>query len=160
MTMSSKTAMQDDPIEKMRKAFDDAKTKAELKEFVLKHEETRLENDWQKFINAVINPAFARVKIEFCDKFKLKLQDLEEQPTNPGFKVQDFHDTEFQFWIELRGRFPKLQARRKYGKTPGAVHVPADLFNSKPNLDLTDVTEDDVVCAIVRAYQHSVRNFQ
>ena len=148
-----------DPIEKMRKAFTDAQEKAELREFAQKCEDARLEKDWQKFIKTVVQPAFARVKNEFCDKQNLKLLDLEEPLDNPGFKVLDFQNTEFQFWIELRGRLPKPQARRKYGKTPGSVHVPANLFISKPNFDLTDVTEDDVVRVIVNAYEHSVKNF-
>lgn len=148
-----------DPITKMQKAFEDAQAKAELKEFAQKYNEARLESDWKKFIKTVIQPAFARIKSKFCDKEKLKVLDLEELPAYPGFKVQDFPNTEFWFWIELRGRLPKPQARRKYGKTPGSVHVPANLFISKPNFDLTDVTEDDVVRVIANAYQHSVKNF-
>lgn len=149
-----------DPIRKMRKAFEDVQTRSELREFAQKCEGARLEKDWQKFIKTVVQPAFARVKSEFGDKQKLEILDLEESPTNPGFKVQDFQNTEFQFWIEMRGRLPKPQARRKFGKTPGSVHVPANFFISKPNFDLADVTEDDVVRVIVNAYQKSVKNFQ
>jgi hypothetical protein len=156
---SNSIAMQD-PFEKMRKAFEDAQAKAELREFVQKCEDARLEKDWQKFIKTVVQPAFSRVKKEFCDKRNLKLLESEELLGNPGFKVQDFQNTEFLFCIKLQGRFPKPQAWRKFGKLPGAFRVTAQFFIAKPNFDLTDVTEDDVVRAVVNAYQKSVQNFQ
>jgi hypothetical protein len=149
-----------DPFEKMRKAFEDAQTKAELREFAQKCEDVRLEKDWQKFIETVVRPAFDRVKSEFCDKLKLKLLDLEEFPNNPGFKVLDFQNTEFWFGIKLLGRLPKPQAWRHFGKSTGAISIPANFFISKPNFDLADVTEDDVIRAIVNAYQKSVQNFR
>jgi hypothetical protein len=156
----SQTSPMQDPIEKMRKAFEDAQTKAELREFAQKCEDARLEKDWQKFIKTVVQPAFARVKKEFCDEKNLKMLDLKEFPNNPGFKVLDFQDTEFWFGIKLLGRLPKPQAWRHFGKSTGAMSIPANFFISKPNFDLADVSEHDVVHPIVTAYQKSIKNFQ
>lgn len=143
----------EDPIEKMRKALEKAQTMSQLKRFAQKSEESRFEQDMNAFATKAVRPAFDKVK---RDVFKEKLTQLPERPGDLGFKVADFPDIEFWFWIEIRGGLPSPQARRKYGKTPGAVVVATHSLCAKPNFALADVTEEDVVRAIADAYASSL----
>ena len=142
-----------DPIDNLRKAFDEAQTMAELREFARRSEESLLEEEWKAFVKKAVCPAFDRVKREV---FRDKLEELVERPADPGFKVQDLSGTEFWFWIELRGRLPEPKARRKYGKSPGVLVVATQSMSSKPKFELKDVTEGDIVHVIAQAYKKSL----
>lgn len=152
------------PIDKMRKAFENKQAIVGLKKFAEKCELDHLEKDWQKFISTSVKPAFAKVELEFFRKRNIAVLDLPEQPGNPGFKVRDlpnseFPNTEFQFWIQLQGRLPMPHALRIIEKTSGALVVATHSLSSKPNFTLTDVSENDVVSTIVDAYEKSRQSF-
>src|SRR6267142_2198069 len=117
----------EDPIDKMRKAFEEAQAMASLTQFAQKSEEAILEEDWKEFVNKVVQPAFEKVESGFFREKHLNVLELKEQPADAGFKVQDFPNAEFWFWIRLRGRRPEAQARRNYGKSPGGDVVLAPL---------------------------------
>lgn len=142
-----------DPINKLRKAFEETQTKARLEEFAQRCEESLLEEDWKAFLKKSVCPAFDKVKREI---FGDKLKELVERPADPGFKVHDLSGTEFWFWIELRGRLPEPKARRKYGKAPGVLVVATQSLSSKSKFELKDVTDGDVVAVIAQAYANSL----
>src|ERR1041385_261397 len=129
----------DDPIERMRKAFEEVKALVELDRFARKSEEDRLERDWNDFVNRAVRPAFDEVREQF---FGAMFGELEEKSGNAGFSAQDFPNTEFWFWIELRGRKPLAQARRRYGKSTGARVIPTKFFGSNSDLDIADVNKE------------------
>ena len=54
----------------------------------------------------------------------------------------------------IRKNPPK--ARRKYGKSPGALVVATQSKSSKPKFELKDVTEGDIVSVIAQAYKNSL----
>ena len=147
------------PIDKMRKAFENKQAIACLKKFAEKCEQDHLEKDWQKFISTSVKPAFAKVELEFFRKENIAALDLPEQPGKPGFKVRDLPNSEFWFWIELQGRLPMPQARRKHVESPGALVIAMHSLASKPNFSLVDVSENDVVNAIADAYAKSLQSF-
>ena len=142
-----------DPIDNLRKAFEGAQTMAKLREFARRSEESLLEEDWKAFLKKAVCPAFGRVQREI---FGDKLKELVERPADPGFKVQESPETEFWFWIELRGRLPEPKARRKYGKSPGALVVATQSLSSKPKFELKHVTAGDIVAVIAQAYANSL----
>ena len=148
-----------DPIEKMKLAFEDAEANSKLMKFAQKCEQDQVEKALEQFISAAVKPAFAKVDREFFRAKKLVLQELPEQPFYPGFKVQDFPETQFLFWINLQGRLPKPEALRKFGnlKLPGAFGVATYFLTSKPGLGLKNITEDVIVRAIAEAYMKSLQ---
>jgi hypothetical protein len=142
----------EEPINKLRKIFEEQQAVKELMQFVETSEKDRIEKDWKEFISKIINPAFDKVKREV---FKEMFSELPEKITEPGFKVKDFPNSEFWFWIELHGTLPKVQARRKNVQSSGSSGVATIQLNSKPNFNLADVTEDNVVSAISFSYKKS-----
>src|SRR3974390_48051 len=95
------------PIDKMRRAFEKAQAMAELRSFAQQSVDQAFEKEWALFIDNVVHPAFDKVKREF---FKERLTELPERQADPGFKVKDFPNREFWFWIELRGKRPEYKA--------------------------------------------------
>jgi hypothetical protein len=140
------------PIDKLRKIFEEHQTLKELAQFVETNEKDRLEKDWKEFVNKVVNPAFDKIKREV---FKEMFSDLPEKIAEPGFKVKDFKNSEFWFWIELQGGLPKAQARRKNLQSARVSGVATLPLNSELNFSFADVTEDDVISAITYSYEKS-----
>lgn len=141
-----------EPTDKLRKIFEEHQALAELVKFVETSEKDRLEKDWKEFISKVVNPAFDRVK---RDVFKEMFSDLPEKNAEPGFKAKDFPNSEFWFWIELRDRLPKVQARRKNLQSSGLSGVATLQLKSDKDFSLADVTEDNIVSAITYSYEKS-----
>ncbi len=146
--------MNEDPIEKMRKALEEVQAMAQLTRFAQTSEETRFEKDLNEFVSKAVRPAFDKVKREL---FGERLTELTERAGDLGFKVTDFPNSEFWFWIGFRGRVPVPHARRKPPKTRGALVVSTHLFASKQDFELTDVVEGDIVRTISEAYVHSLQ---
>ena len=140
-----------DPIDRLRKAFETCQAMNSLNQAAEKSEMNRLEQDWRDFVSRAVNPAFEKARLEV---FREKYEPLTER-IDPGFKVKDLPECEFWFWIELRGRVPVAYARRKFGNSPSLSGVSTPHLNSKAVFDIADVTEDHVFGAIVFAYEKS-----
>lgn len=140
-----------DPIERLRKAFETCQAKNSMNQAAEKSEMNRLEKDWREFVSRAVNPAFEKARREV---FREKYEPLTERD-DPGFMVKDRPEDEFWFWIELKGRVPVAHAARRFGSFRSLSKASTPHLNSKPVFDLTDVTEDEVFGAIVFAYEKS-----
>lgn len=141
----------DDPIEKLRKLFQEQQAMNELKDFAQKAETAQLEKEWKNFVGKILTRAFDRVRAEV---FGQTYQPLTEK-TDPGFKVKDRPDSEFWFWIEFKGCGPVAKAARKFDGSSVLKTVATPQLSPKQNFELGDVTEEDVLAAIAFAYEKS-----
>src|SRR2546425_317203 len=103
----------DDPIERLRKRFQEQQALNELQQFAQKCEADLIDESWKQFVQNVLLPAFTRVEKEV---FVQKYEPLYVR-TEPGFKVKDKPESEFWFWVEFNGRALIPHAGRKYGRT-------------------------------------------
>lgn len=140
-----------DPIKKLRELFEKREAMNSLKEFAEKSEFSQLENDWREFVDRAVAPAFSRVDGQ---SFSGKCQPLPKEGY-PGFRLKDGPNSEFWFWIELRGRTPVAKARRKFGDSGTLSVVSTPDLCVEADFDLTKIMAADIEGAVFYAYEKS-----
>jgi hypothetical protein len=144
-----------DSVGDLRRIIQDSRAREALKTFAVMSEEAEYENDIKGFYDKVA-AAFQEVSRGFVAE-GLKMERL-ERDFEPGFYVQDRAGTRFIFWIEMDFRRPRhavARALRKADSSPVAARVATQKFCSKEPGDLRDVSQSDIVGAIVYSYEKS-----
>ena len=139
-----------DPIDRLRKAFEMRQMMTGLRQFADKSEADSFEREWKDFLVKVVQPAFESLKSVFRDKYEPLLEK-----TDPGFKVKDDPDSEFWFWISFRGQLPVAHAARKFKGAGGLLTGTTPHLSSKASFGIGDITQQDVLSAVVYAYERS-----